>query len=260
MMRESIALSGAVGDRAFFAQGVEGLGWALLSQGRFAEACAVLQESVALYDELRLPADVSAGSRLHLGLTELSLGRYEVARAQVQDCLARAREADQRGDVAWSLHLLGAVDLADGAYAEADRRLRESVALWREVGNQEGLRGALAYLSVVSQRLGHVQQARQQVCEALQTASAMHTVLALPAAALLLADAGQVDRAVETYALAARHPHVANSRWFEDVAGKQITAIAATLPPEVVAAAQERGRARDLRATAEELLEEWEGN
>ena len=33
-----------------------------------------------------------------------------------------------------------------------------------------------------------------------------------------------------------------------------ITAVAATLPPEVVAAAQERGRSRDLEATVAELL------
>jgi len=49
---------------------------------------------------------------------------------------------------------------------------------------------------------------------------------------------------------------VANSRWFEDVAGRHIAAVAATLPPEVVTAAQERGRARDLEATVAELLVE----
>jgi hypothetical protein len=51
---------------------------------------------------------------------------------------------------------------------------------------------------------------------------------------------------------------VANSRWFEDVAGKHIAAVAATLPPEVVAVARERGRARDLEATVAELLAELE--
>jgi hypothetical protein len=61
---------------------------------------------------------------------------------------------------------------------------------------------------------------------------------------------------VELYALASRYGFVANSRWFEDVVGKQIADVAATLPPEVVTAAQERGRARDLRETAQELLEE----
>jgi len=78
---------------------------------------------------------------------------------------------------------------------------------------------------------------------------------------LLLADAGKSarsenERAVELHVLEARYPFVANSRWFEDVAGKHITAVAATLPPEVVATAQERGRARDLDATVAELLVE----
>jgi hypothetical protein len=38
-----------------------------------------------------------------------------------------------------------------------------------------------------------------------------------------------------------------------------IATVAATLPPEVVAAAQERGRARDLDATVAELLVELGG-
>ena len=76
----------------------------------------------------------------------------------------------------------------------------------------------------------------------------------------LLADRGEVERAVELYALASRYPYVANAQWFEDVAGRHIAAVAASLPPEVVAAAQERGRARDLWATAEELLAEFKGS
>ncbi len=78
----------------------------------------------------------------------------------------------------------------------------------------------------------------------------------LPAMALLLLDDGAPARAVELYPLAWRYPYVANSRWFEDVAGREISAAAEALPPEVVAAAQERGRARDLWATVEELLDE----
>jgi hypothetical protein len=66
-----------------------------------------------------------------------------------------------------------------------------------------------------------------------------------------------VERAVEVYALACTFPYVANSRWHQDVIGKPIAAAAAALPPQVVAAAQERGRARDVQATLEELLAEW---
>ena len=76
---------------------------------------------------------------------------------------------------------------------------------------------------------------------------------------MLLADRGKTERAVELYALVARYPLVANSRWFEDVARKHIATVAATLPPEVVAAAQERGRARDLDAIVAELLLELGG-
>jgi hypothetical protein len=61
---------------------------------------------------------------------------------------------------------------------------------------------------------------------------------------------------VEVYALASRYPHVANTQYYEDIAGKHIAAIAATLPPDVVAAAQARGQARDLDATVAELLVE----
>ena len=73
---------------------------------------------------------------------------------------------------------------------------------------------------------------------------------------LLLADEGDVERAIELYAPASRYPFVSSSRWFEDVAGREIASAAATLPAEQRAAARQRGQARDLAATAEELLTE----
>jgi hypothetical protein len=79
---------------------------------------------------------------------------------------------------------------------------------------------------------------------------------ALAVTALFLADQGKTERAVEVYALAWRYPSVSNSRWFQDVYGRHVAAIGAVLPPEVVAAAQERGRALDPWPTAEELLAE----
>jgi hypothetical protein len=86
--------------------------------------------------------------------------------------------------------------------------------------------------------------------------SSLHVLTVLPMAALFLADQGEVERAVEIYALASRYPFVANSRWFEDVAGQHIAAAARALPPDIVASAQDRGRARDLWATVEELAAE----
>ena len=83
-------------------------------------------------------------------------------------------------------------------------------------------------------------------------------MLALPGAALLLLDQRESERVVEIYALSCTLPAVATSRWFADVVGRPIAAAAATLPPDVVAAARERGRARDMQATVEELVDELE--
>ena len=97
---------------------------------------------------------------------------------------------------------------------------------------------------------------------ALQMASEirafMPLTIALPAMALLRASQGQPEQAVELYALASRHPYVADSRWFEDLAGRPIDEVAATLPADTVAAARERGKGRDLWDTVADLLAEIE--
>jgi len=76
---------------------------------------------------------------------------------------------------------------------------------------------------------------------------------------LLWADRGELEQAVELYGLASRYPFVANSRWFVDVVGQHIAAVVASLPPDVVVAAQERGLKRDLQTTVAKLLTELGG-
>ncbi len=63
-------------------------------------------------------------------------------------------------------------------------------------------------------------------------------------------------RAALEDALAESLPFVGNSQLFADIAGKPMAAVADTLPPEVVVAAQARGRQLDWWETAETLLEE----
>jgi tetratricopeptide (TPR) repeat protein len=178
----------------------------------------------------------------------------------VQRSLASSQEPGEQGAAGVSLLTLGSVALADGAHAEAQQLLQESVVVSRERGTREAVGWALAVLGYAARGLVRLDQAGSHLREALETAAEggfTTLMLALPALALLLADRGEVERAVELYALASRYRFVANSLWFEDIAGKHISAVAAALPPDVVAAAQERGRARDLDATVRELLEEW---
>ena len=118
----------------------------------------------------------------------------------------------------------------------------------------------LGYAGHAARRLGQVAQARGYLVDALRMGIAIRSFravwIALPAAALLLADQGQAERAMELYALAWSAPHIAHSSWYEEGPGRELAAVAAALPPEVRDAAQARGRARDLWATAQELLDE----
>jgi hypothetical protein len=56
-----------------------------------------------------------------------------------------------------------------------------------------------------------------------------------------------------------RYPALTNSRAAADFFGRQIAAVTATLPPDVVAAAQERGQTRDVWDAVAELLVELGG-
>ena len=115
-----------------------------------------------------------------------------------------------------------------------------------------------AILAYAARRAGQSSEAGEHLLHALQMATEIGAFLplvyALPAMALLLADQGEQERAIELYQLASRYPLVAKSRWFEDIVGRHIAGVAAALPPEVVAAAQECGLSRNLEITVKELL------
>ncbi len=140
----------------------------------------------------------------------------------------------------------------------------ESVTLFRQLRTPDPLCRELANLGPAVLGLGEIARAQQHLVEALGIASSIQlktaVLCALASTALLLAASGQPERAVEVYALASRDPLVANSRWFEDVVGVQVTAASAALPPDVVTAAKARGKARDLNGTLTELLAEFQGD
>jgi predicted ATPase/DNA-binding SARP family transcriptional activator len=262
LVRESNTIFQEMGERRQMAWGFHNLGAAMAGDGRFAEALTLEQDALAIYNDLGIASGM-AGSNIHVGEVKTFLGKYEEARAHGQTGLALAREADNQLLNGGAFVVLGGVALVTGAHAEAQEWLQRSVAVFRDFGQPDALSSTLAMLGVAARGLGQYPEAGQLLFEALRTASEIRgffpLIVALPCTALLLADQGKVEQAVELYALASRYPFVANSRWFEDVAGKHIAAVAATLPPEVVAAAQERGRARDLDAAVAELLVELEG-
>jgi predicted ATPase/DNA-binding SARP family transcriptional activator len=259
LAREGVATSLEAGGRPRPVSPLLNLGEVLEKVAKFSEAHAVLQQSLELYTDLGRRGYITI-TRSLLGSVALHLGRYEEARDHAQSGLALARKQGPRFYVGLNLLLLGCLELAQGVPAMAHPLLEESAAVYREVRPKDDLALALACLALSAREQGNTLEARQHLCHAIEIARESGTVppllWILPASALLAAGEGENERAVELYALASRFPLVAESRWFEDVAGNQITAVAATLPPAVVTTAEKRGQARDLNATVRELLTE----
>jgi tetratricopeptide (TPR) repeat protein len=261
LLRESLALCRELGDWPAVAHNLFLLGVTLEFAGKFAESRPPLGESLHICNHLGDRGGVvRAYEQLRFG--EIMLGQYQQARTLIETAQPIYEEVGRSDWVGWSLVDLGLIAIAEKAYAVAKQWLQESVTIFRETEHPFAIADSLGHLVYAERGLGHTLQARQYLTEALRIATEVGAAYplweTLPAAALLLADQGELERAVELYALASCYPLVANSRWFEDVAGQYIAVVAATLPPEVVAAAQERGQARDLWEMARELLVEFE--
>jgi len=254
LTRESVAAFQAVGDRARAAEALVNLGMSLFFLGRLAEARARLEESVAIYSDFGFSGVSCYAALFWLGRVEMHLGEYGRARASAQKLLALARERGHRGPTTMALSRLCSVAMAEGEYEKAQQICEQFRSYLTEPPD--------FLLAQVAVGLGRSAQARHHIrralCIMVEQGELQSDPDVLPAVALLLVDQGEVERAVELYALACRYPFVANARFWEDIAGKDIATAAKTLPPEVVAAAQARGRARDLQATVRELLCELE--
>jgi predicted ATPase/DNA-binding SARP family transcriptional activator len=260
LLRESLAIARQTGALHGVVRGLANLAATFTLLGKFAEAQSLCEEAIAIYRELGLHPDVP---RALIGDISMHLGRYEQARAQGHEGLVRWRGMDHPRAIGHSIWQVGCVALAEEAYDEARKLLQESIAVFRGLGQRDEQCWPLATLAYAAHARGQLAEASQHLTEVIRTASEIRAfkplLIALPAIALLLADLDRKCLAVECYSLASRYPFVANSRWFEDIAGRHIAAVATTLPPEAVAAAQERGRARDLKATVADLLVELEG-
>ncbi len=235
-----------------------------IGAGQFARAESLLAQYEATSE---MPSALGSENLVTLvrAFNQMHLGHYERAHKQTMACLARFRETGYRWGVERCCCYLAFAALATGTYDEAQHWLQEAIGLCRELRQRGHLGQALALMVLVARASGHLPQARQHLGEALRAAAPVHDyetfmfqMIVVSAMALLLADEGQLERAVELYALASRYPLMANSRLAEDLAGREIAAVAARLPVDVAAAAEARGRSRDLEAALAGLAAELE--
>jgi tetratricopeptide (TPR) repeat protein len=261
--REGLATAREMGDRDLICRGLLNLAGTLTWKGEYAESRLLLEEGLRISNDLsnRLYWPFHATQR-SLGLAMAHLGEYEAGRACLQRALALAQEADSSWFVGIAFYGLGLLALAESDHVGARQHLQQGLAIMQQMGQRVNVGWFFAAQAGAARGLGRSSEARELLRQALKMSAEIQDLLtplyALPVAALLLADAGETERAVAIYALASRYGFVARSRLWQDIAGQHIVSASAALSPQAIEAARERGRAQDLRATVEALLAEEE--
>ena len=242
------------------ASSLDSLGLMDLFLGRFEMAQARFEEGLAILNDL--------GDQKHIGQVNVWLGialcmqgRYQQAHTRGRFGLSLVEDAGDLYGIGHAGLLLGYVNLILGQVADAQASLQTSIDIFQQLGQRDELSQAWAWMGYVELDSGQIEAAQMYLARCLQIVLEVRTILpvleALPAAARLLCLHEEPALAVEIYALAMTYPMLAKSTLIEDLAGRYIDEAAKMLPPDIVAAAEEQGRQRDLWKTAAELLQHF---
>ncbi|MDE3090817.1 MAG: tetratricopeptide repeat protein, partial [Chloroflexota bacterium] len=227
--------------------------------GDYPKAIENFKEAIARHQELGLQEGV-AWWTMCLGFNHNVLGQYDQGRQVSENSLSLAKEIKHERCVAWSLLSLGLAEYGLGDSRHANQLMSQAVGKLRQINQPIEIARALANWGITWRALGEADKAWEIACESLKLASEIDIwyalVDSLPLFAVLLADRGHVERAVEIYAMLRRFAYF-RVRFLEDFYGRVVDDAAASLPAEVVAVAQARGQSLDIHETARELVIEY---
>ena len=255
---QAITIHRQNGNEVGLRQSLRTRGTSYLVMGRFDDAFQTLQEALGVAKHLGSLQDIMNTSS-NLSMTETFLGHYEQGIRRAQTVLDYYRQEGSVGYISYALLHLGRAFLGKGDYQNAYLTLQESVKLDRSSKANDRLYTVLSSFGLAAWHRGQVTEAksvRDEILVHLAGGGGYFIEIGLmPLVALLHLSQDNPVRAIELYALALTQPHVRNNQWYADVVGKHIDEAAKNLPPEVVTAAQKRGRVRDLRETIQELTD-----
>lgn len=258
LLQKSVAISREIQNWEGVAFQLLNLGVTHAMAGKFTDAYEAWREALAITQELGV-RDEEAHLTTLLGYAALHLGDYSLARQQGQLGVQMAEALHFPRIVGLAHLLLGSIALAQGAYQEAQKLLERSESIYRDHPRRDELAWVLGVLAYVWRRLGEAHQTAVCLVEATQLAAEIRPftvqMIILPIHALCLADQGQPEQAIELHTLAQRHGFVRHSRWFADVAGQELAAIQAALPPQTAAAAQAKGEVLEVVTVIGHLAE-----
>jgi tetratricopeptide (TPR) repeat protein len=138
--------------------------------GRFDQALALLDESLALLRPLNDPA-LLAHPLLYRGVITHLNGELDRAQALCSEALACAQVAGDQWAAAYAGFNLGYIASLLGRYDEGYAEMHEYLALWRAVADPRSIALGLNFLSPIAIKLGHYQEAEVCLQESLTLCS-----------------------------------------------------------------------------------------
>ena len=220
LLGESLAIREKLGDRITDIESVSiDLGMTLTWIGRMDEANEVREETLALYESQGQPGQIAL-AHIRLSTSKMHIGQLEAAERHAHTGLEMCRKLGNQRGVGIALWLLGAYAQFAGEVDKAESLLQESLATLRQVEAAAEVSWVYGVLAIVTHKQGLPVVAKRYLFDALRTAIGVFSLIAIQfglcAHLQLLADEGQLERAVEIGALLERHP-VSSSVGFQSL-------------------------------------------
>ena len=262
----AVGLDGATGPEPSAARALvlNGAGILALAQGDYAEARALLEESLTIKRQLGDQQGI-AGSLINLGLVASDQGDLADARALYEQGLTILRPLGHQEFIANALNNLGLVASAQGDYAGARALQEESLTIRRQLGDQGGISASLGNLGVVAQAQGDYVEARALSEECLtimrQLGNQSGIAESLESMAGVVQGQGRPGRAARLGgAASALRESIGSPRHPAEQAemDKTIASVREALGEEAFAAAWDAGRATPWKQAVEYALADGE--
>jgi tetratricopeptide (TPR) repeat protein len=193
-VRPGPALCRASGNQTVLRGIAGGLGCASALQGRLAEGCTLLEETIS--EGIRIGAMANHPYRV-AWLSEVYrlAGRGEEAWQHAHQALDLARQFKARGDEALALHQLGVVQAHAGppAAEQAEAYYQQALALAEDLGMRPLQAHCHRDLGTLYARIGRREQARTELVTAIGIYCAMDMTFWLPQAEAVLAQTGWAE-------------------------------------------------------------------
>ena len=211
--QEALVLSSVLGDDSNRAAIYNLMGWAHLRQSRVQEALVAFEHSLRLCQGTE-SREQEAWALNNLGVAHFRLGDTTKSLDAHRASLAIRREEGLRLEEGRSLHNIAEVLVAQGYWRQADKHLRDSEAIARELGDQIGLSYVTYTRGQWEKGQGRLEQSLSAYRQCLALRSAVGSQVLVAEAHWAISD---TYRLVGNWLKAAEHAEKAARAWREVV-------------------------------------------